>query len=337
MGKNWINIASMGLAAVFGGVASYWFIGHRSASPTAAGAVAQVPARTTPDCAYTIVQAGGFKRVKLLLYSEPMCESARFDSIRQKIGALITQLKANGRLSSASVYLRDFKKGEWTWYNGDELYEPGALMDVPLVIAWLARSEKDPDIMERTYSCDPRDLQGAASPISGTRKVQLNHAYSVRQLLELVIVHGDDAAASMLRRHLPSADQAFIFADPGFPQPGTGKGAYMMNVRDYSTFMKSLYHASMLSPMDANYAFDLMARATFSKGLAAGLPAGVEIAHRPAVAGDAREKQLHETGLVYDPGNPYLITVMTRGSNVDSLASAIAAISKLVHAGIRTP
>jgi hypothetical protein len=83
--------------------------------------------------------------------------------------------------------------------------------------------------------------------------------------------------------------------------------------------------------MNSEHALELMTRSDFKSGLVAGLPSGVEVAHKFGEAGDQNEKQLHETGLVYAEGNPYLITVMTRGSNADSLASAIASISKLVY------
>ena len=104
-----------------------------------------------------------------------------------------------------------------------------------------------------------------------------------------------------------------------------------MNVRDYSVFMKALFNSSFLGPMRSEYALELMTRSTFTKGLVAGLPQGVDVAHKFGEEGTELERQLHETGLVYADGNPYLITVMTRGSNTDQLASAISSISRLVY------
>lgn len=40
---------------------------------------------------------------------------------------------------------------------------------------------------------------------------------------------------------------------------------------------------------------------------------------------------------MYAVGNPYVITVMTRGQDLDPLASAIASVSELVYERIRTP
>ena len=125
------------------------------------------------------------------------------------------------------------------------------------------------------------------------------------------------------------------FQDLGLPVPGRGTVAYRMTVRDYSVFMKALYNSSYLSPLRSEYALELMTRSDFKQGLEAGIPAGIDIAHKFGEAGDPTEKQLHETGLVYMEGYPYLITVMTRGQQVDSLAGAIASISRLVYERMR--
>ncbi len=109
-----------------------------------------------------------------------------------------------------------------------------------------------------------------------------------------------------------------------------------MNVKDYSLFMKALYNSSLLSPLNSERALELMTRSDFKAGLVAGLPQGVEVAHKFGEAGDPAEKQLHETGLVYLEGNPYLITIMTRGQQTEALAGGIASISRLVYEHMRS-
>jgi hypothetical protein len=56
----------------------------------------------------------------------------------------------------------------------------------------------------------------------------------------------------------------------------------------------------------------------------------VKVAHKFGEAGSAVEHQLHESGIFYLKGNPYLLTVMTKGPDVARLPEVIAKISKKV-------
>ncbi len=337
MKKNGVSIISLAAAALVGGLVSYLFLKPGTADLTGTTARPTVESRSRPDCTYNIVRLDGYKRVRPLVSSEPLCESPRFDALRSSIGTLVDGMKAGGLVTSASVYLRDFRKAEWTWYNGDEQYDPGSMLKVPLLLAWLSKYEQDATALDRTFRCEQKDCDVLNTTAFPSEQAQLNLSYSVRQLLELSIVHSDNRATMMLLRHMPPQEYLNTFTELGLPTPAMNAKTYRMNVRDYSVFMKALYNSSVLSPIDSEYALDLMTRAEFNKGLVAGLPPEVDIAHKFGEAGTPQEKQLHETGLVYAAGNPYLITVMTRGSDVDSLASAIASVSRLVYERMRIP
>lgn len=331
------SVASLVMAAVIGGVISYGLIRRNEVGDGPRTTTPAVPETSAPDCAYDIVRAPGFKRVQPLLFSEPMCESPRFDALRGTIEKAVEAMKASGKVSSASVYLRDFRKAEWTWYNGDEKYDPGSLLTVPLMLSWLSKNEQEAGALGRTFVCDERDRDAPDPSAFTSGQAQPGRSYTVRQLLELAIVHSDNRATGMLMRHMAPSKYISTFTELGLEAPVMEANAYRVNVREYSVFMKALYNSSLLSPMDSEYAVELMTRAKFDKGLVAGLPAGIEIAHHFGESGNAQERQLHESGLVYVSGNAYLITVMTRGSDVDSLASAIASLSELVYERMLTP
>ncbi len=296
--------------------------------------IAPVPATSgavSPPCDYTITRVSGYRSVQPVLFSEPMCESPRFEGMRIAIATLVDRLRSEGKLNSASVYVRDFQKAEWTWYNGDELFDPGTMEKLPLLLSWLSRVTEDPSLMQRTWTCTPEEAAVAQSRSVHSEQVQVGRVYSTEQLLELMIVHADNRATAMLHHHIEPERFAKTFLDLGLAAPETNTMAHRMNVRDFSVFMKALYNSSYLNPSRSEYALDLMTRSVFGQGLAAGLPAGTAIAHKFTEAGDPEEAQLHETGLVYMEGYPYLITVMTRGARSEPLASAISSISLLVY------
>jgi len=45
-------------------------------------------------------------------------------------------------------------------------------------------------------------------------------------------------------------------------------------------------------------------------------------------------KQLHDCGIIYHPSKPYILCIMTKGEEIEELASVIADISRLVFKGI---
>lgn len=323
-------------AGLFGAVLTFLLMsripGHAAShlSPDA-GKTAQKPV----NCEYTVVRVPGFQRIQPVLYSEPMCESERFQGMRNEIGALIERLKASGQVSSMSVYVRDFEKAEWTWCNGDERYDPGPMRKFPLLLAWLSMIDEDPAVMVKTWTCSAAEAATEQSAMVHSDMVLAGHSYSTAQLIERMVERSDDRAAAVLYDHLPTERYTRTLKDLGLPVPASSGEPFRLNVRDYSIFMKALYNSSFLSPSRSEYALELLTRCTFEQGLAAGVPEGVEIAHKFAEAHGMDGKELHETGIVFMEGYPYLITVMTRGARVDSLASAIADVSRLVYARIR--
>ncbi len=334
MKRNGSSIATLAVAALAGSAFSYFYL-EPGRDRGDALPVATARAFVATDCAHAITRVYGFRHVRPLISSEPLCESPRFEELRGAIGTLVEGMRAAGTVGSASVYVRDLQQGEWTWYNGDELYEPGSMLKIPLLLTYLVMSENDPGLMARTWTCEQADHNFPQYSAFPAPQIQLNVSYTVAQLLEYMVVHSDNRATVLLLRHMPMERYFKTFTDLGLPKPTSEGLYYPMNVRDYSVFMKALYNSSLLSPMDSEYALELMTRASFKDGLAGGLPSDVEMAHKFGEAGTEAERQVHETGLVYAEGNPYLITVMTRGTDPDSLASAIASISKLIYEHMR--
>jgi len=80
-----------------------------------------------------------------------------------------------------------------------------------------------------------------------------------------------------------------------------------------------------------------LSKTTFVGGLVAGLPTGLTVSHKfgEYVAADGNDQitsiELHDCGIVYYPPSPYFICVMTRGTNLDNLKTAIKDVSGLIY------
>ena len=87
---------------------------------------------------------------------------------------------------------------------------------------------------------------------------------------------------------------------------------------------------------DSEFALRLLTKSDFKNGIVNGLPSNVQLAHKFGESGDANEKQLHESAIIYLNNNPILITIMTKGNDLKKLPEVIKEASNLVYNQIQT-
>ena len=74
----------------------------------------------------------------------------------------------------------------------------------------------------------------------------------------------------------------------------------------------------------------MLASADFKRGLVAGVPEDIKVAHKFGERETSEGKQLHDCGIVYYPNRPYLLCVMTEGADLENLISVVGGVSRLV-------
>lgn len=272
----------------------------------------------------------GYRFIKPLLFVDSNVESSAFSSLNQSISQVISEYKSKGVITSAAVYLKDFEENAWSGINIEEKFKPGSLLKIPELIAFLKMNEKNPGLLDKKYLFN-QQLQSDKKPVFTSKSIQLGQSYSVRELLKFMIVHSDNNATFILNSILDIETFKKVFVDLGLDAPDWNASDYPVNVKDVSIFMRALYNASYLSTADSEYAISLLTQSDFKLGVAASLPRGIAFSHKFGEAGDAVEKQLHETAIVYVEERPYLITIMTKGNSFDTLPEVIKQISSMVY------
>jgi beta-lactamase class A len=122
-----------------------------------------------------------------------------------------------------------------------------------------------------------------------------------------------------------------VFTDLGLSEPDWFAKNYPISVNEYSIFMRALFNAGYLNIRDSEFAVELLTKSDFKNGIVNGLPSSVQLAHKFGESGDAREKQLHESAIIYLNNNPILITIMTKGKDMSKLPEVIKETSNLVY------
>jgi beta-lactamase class A len=266
--------------------------------------------------------------------SENALSVNQFGPLAKKIQDIFTTNKSS--ISRYSVYFRDQNKGFWVGINEDDTFSPASMSKVVLAIAIYKQAESDPEFL-RTHKIYTPQLAKMNTDISFSlpSELKVGQSYEVVDLVSKMIIDSDNGAKDILGSIIDPKILDDLFTRLGMDIPKAGQG-YVVSTKKYTSFFKSLYSATYLNKDYSNRLLTLLSRATFNKGLVAGIPSTVAVSHKYGEYvndGNATTNsvELHDCGIVYEPENPYILCVMTQGKSEDDLARIIADVSKVVY------
>ena len=259
--------------------------------------------------------------------------------LKSKIEKYVRSKMTEKKLSNASVYFHDLQAGPTMGINEHEPFIPASLLKVPLMMTYLNLAEGKPEFLQKMLGYRVEGVENKAPPYYlPSEKIQENEPYTIEELLRRMIVFSDNNAYLALFNYLqklsPNADLlGETLNEIGISSPKSSEDA-VITVKNYASLFQMLFNSSFFqSPDVSEKALSWLAASNFRNGLTKKLPPDIEVAHkfgeRFGYNGD--EKQLHDCGIVYYPGNPYLLCVMTRGNNFDELSEAIGDISRMTY------
>lgn len=253
-------------------------------------------------------------------------------NFQNKIKEKADQLVVNGKAQTIAVYFRDLNNGPWFGVNEDENFFPASLIKVPVLIAALLKSETDPNFLskELTYTDEFGDFN-RFQKFQPQNPIEQGKSYTIDQLQKSMISDSDNNAFNLLQLELGTDEIISIFTKFGLPTPSYESQEEINSPHDYSTFFRILYNASYLSRENSIKALTTLTNTNFNQGIVAGVPENIKVAHKFGSAANGQINQLHDCGIIYYPGKPYLLCIMTRGDDFKKLESTIKEISQLVY------
>jgi hypothetical protein len=337
------NILASIFHAVTGTLFAASFLSLPSVIPTSTTPSNQIPApieyrvNTTPQ--YSLINPLIFIDTDQRLFTE-------YDSFDQQMVAYTKDSQNKNKVTSISVYFRDINSGHWTGTNENELYEPGSMLKVVTLIAYL-RYAMDQSTLTKTTAADVLSQQifypGADETgeyYKSTRPSLSPGMYSIQRLLEHMMIDSDNTALNVLMANQSAMFQN-VYNDFRLPPTPTGQDGDFMTAKSFSVVFRSLFNASYLLRSSSEQALELLTKTTFNDGLVAGVASStssaIKIAHKfgertyQLPNGTIQSRELHDCGIIYYPGHPYFLCVMTKGQDFPTLAHVIADISKITY------
>jgi beta-lactamase class A len=251
------------------------------------------------------------------------------NNFESQVKELIDARTNSGKVNRVSVYFRELNDGPWMGINQDDLFTPGSLLKVPLALSLYKMAERDPDFLAQKIGYTGTEIQGVDQkyPAPALPKGE----YSIETLIEHMLVYSDNNAAQLLSTSISQNELLEAYSTFDITPPSFGHD-YEMPVRSYAAFFRYLYNATYLTQISSEHVLSLLAKSTFLDGIVAGVPRGTVVAHKFGERDiDALNvTQLHDCGIVYAK-NPFLICVMTKGTNIEENARIIADITRLAY------
>lgn len=236
-------------------------------------------------------------------------------------------------VTDIAVYYRDLNNGPTSGVrDGDEFF-PASLLKVPIYLAFLKHAETDPEMLNReiTFTEEMRTVD-VTQIIPPEESLNPGTTYTVRELLNRMIKYSDNDALNVLYPLLPEAEYVELFRRLGLSDFSPQNQNYTLSVKEYSTFFRVLFNASYLSQSTSEEALATLADTRFTTGLRAGVPDSVAVAHKFGERElDGGVIQLHDCGIVYAKNSPYLLCIMTRGTNQQVVMNALRDISAFTY------
>lgn len=244
-----------------------------------------------------------------------------------KITTMIRDRVKRGSLDHMSVYFRDLNNGPWMGIDEERMFSPASLLKIPIAISYFLYAQQERGVLDEELTW----TEARKPESTGISTIVPGVSYTIKDLIERMLTHSDNAATLLLTQRLPETLLLKPYEDLGITLPSHTGGDYEISVRTYSKIIRVLYNASYLNRVDSEEILRMLTMSEFTEGVRAGVPRSVQVANKYGRRNHDTYTELHDCGIVYYPGAPFLLCIMTKGRDVDRMGDAIQSVSALVY------
>lgn len=284
----------------------------------------------------TIFRSKGNKFTKPILFVDKNSEDPTLLSLESSVNEVFNKFKSNGVIRNASMYLRILDNGQYIDLSPDQKYMPGSMLKIVLLIYYLKESENKIGLLEKKI------YYGEHNPIlpeqvNAFKPLPEHNSYTIRQLLEYMIVQSDNDATFLLRQSINQKTYNQVFLDLGIASPENVElGTFTISCNEMARFFRVLYNASYISQSNSEYALQLLSKSRFEKGFRAHLNDSISLVHKFGERNTGDNRQLSECGIIYAQ-RPIVLCIMSDGANELLLPQVIQEASQKVYAYLNIP
>lgn len=243
---------------------------------------------------------------------------------RQSMVDYVRERQLDDPTLRVSIYARDLNSGSWIGINDRALFLPSSLTKVAVLMRVLQLEEDTPGFLDSEVVFPGSEAMVGDDTMRGapdSLRLQAGQAYTVRHLLQRMIVYSDNHAFELLVGQGGGEGISRMLYDLSAEQY-LEDGRVYYDARTVAALFRSLYNSSLLSRRHSEYALQLLTESTFREGLRRHLPPEAVVASKfgfhTSMAEGVHHLELHDCGIVYRLRSPYVVCVMTRTERGDA-------------------
>lgn len=265
---------------------------------------------TRPIALYVVNQKIKNATINTRPLLDPLREFVPADSYITNVQSLRDYLSDLGNKypDSLSIYYENINSGSNISVNKDLNLFPASLSKLVQGILIAKKVEEGVWTWDKELKALPEDISSGSGNLYqsiGDKPV------TVEKLLEELLVNSDNTAQNIFRHHLEISEYLNFQDETGLQDLYNEKG--FISAKEYTRILRVLYTSSYLEPKNSEKILEYLTKSSFHDFLSQGIPSGVKFAHK---YGENIEHNIFaDSGIVYVPNKPYMITVIIKGED----------------------
>lgn len=242
-------------------------------------------------------------------------------------------IKTKDPSESVSVYFRELNDGIWFSIGDTQRFTLASLRKIPMLIAFLKQAENDKRVLSRKLRYQLSSDYNATQSFKPSHVMTVGQEYTIEELLYRMIAYSDNNAFTLLASVVDRGELERVYRVFNIKIPETDTTEEFRSAVTFASFFRVLYNATYLNREMSESALRLLTMSEFRDCIVAGVPPDLPVAHKFGEHWEqgSNVKELHDCGIVYYPQHPYLLCVMSKGDNFQSLTEDISSISRIVY------
>lgn len=209
---------------------------------------------------------------------------------------------------SITIYYENINSGSNIPVHKDLRLFPASLSKLVQAILIINKIEDGKMSFDQKLKAEHTDLSSGAGVLYKTIGDQ---AMTVEDLLKALIIDSDNTAQNIFKHYLDFSDYVQFQNATGLQDLYNENG--FISAKEYTRILRVLYTSNFLKPENSEKILRYMSQATFKDYLSQGIPADIVFAHK---YGENKDYNIFaDSGIVYVPGKPYMISVIIKGKD----------------------
>ncbi len=223
------------------------------------------------------------------------------EPLRSELKEIVTRHEKEG--GRVGVYFEFLNTGANVSINQDSRFWPASLSKMPTALVVMKKIEMEEWKLDNELILYYEDRNDAFGDLY---KKQVGTRLTIEELLKELIINSDDTAHRMLVRNLEGEDFEQMLAALGMES--LYDADYNITAKEYSRVFRTLYTSSFLKREYSTMLLNWLSETPFNEFLGSGVPENITFSHK--IGEYDPESTYLDSGIVYVPNRPYLLTIM---------------------------